>query len=63
MSALNPYRNDTEYNLLFKIAWNLYSYAINFGVTGINPPSMNDTDDVLLKKAAYISAKALDIHP
>lgn len=63
MATLNPSPNDSEYNLLFKIVWNFYNCAIDLGATGINPPSINDTDDVLLKKWCYISAKYLDLHP
>lgn len=63
MAALNPSVNDDDYALLRKIVWNFYTYAIDFGVTGIDSPSMNDTYDILLKKWCYITAKLVDNHP
>jgi hypothetical protein len=61
--ALVPSVNDTDVNLLRKICWNEYSYATNFGVTGLTPPNLNDDDFILLKKWCYITAAALDHHP
>lgn len=58
-----PSPNDTDFALLRKIVWNYYNYAIHFGVTGINPPSVNDTYEVLLKKWCYITAASVDHHP
>jgi hypothetical protein len=59
MSA-SPVINDTKHSLLVKICQNWYDYGVLLGVTGINPPSWNDTDDVLLKKIAYTTAKIID---
>lgn len=48
--------NDREFDLVFKIAQNLYEYAINFGVGGLTPPNINDTKNILLKKITYYTA-------
>lgn len=61
--ALSPSPNDTDINLWRKIVWNWYSYATNFGVTGLTPPNLNDDEFILMKKAAYITAASLDNHP
>ena len=64
MSAgLSPAINDRRYDLIFKAATNFYDYAYNFGVTGLNPPSLNDTEFVLWKKIAYYLASFVDTHP
>jgi hypothetical protein len=51
-----PSINDRDFDLWKKIAWNFYEFAVASGVTGLNPPSINDTQDNLQKKVAYYSA-------
>jgi hypothetical protein len=51
-----PAVNDRDYDLWKKIAWNLYGFAVDGGVEGLNAPSINDTQQVLQKKIAYYSA-------
>lgn len=59
--ALNPEINDKTWNLWFKITSNLYDYAINNSLAGINPPNWNDSLMILMKKSAYISARLADV--
>ncbi len=58
----SPSINDPRYSLVFKVAQNYYDFAINFGVSGLTPPSLNDTEDTLWKKAVYYSARVIDTH-
>lgn len=59
--ALEPSINDNGYVLLFKATQNLYEFAVNSGITGVNPPVLGrDTKDILLKKAAYYTASHVD---
>lgn len=58
--ALSPEINDKKWNLWFKITSNLYDYAINNGLSGLNPPNWNDPQVILMKKATYISARLAD---
>lgn len=55
--ALTSSGSDTDFNLLQKSAQNLYEYALAQGAVGLNPPSWNDTKDILLSKMAYYTAK------
>lgn len=55
-----PSINDTEYNLWAKIAQNMYTFALDAGGTGLTPPNINDSEDILAKKTCYSSAVALD---
>lgn len=62
MAGIYPAINETDYTLWKAIAWNYYSYAVRLGVTGLNPPSWNDRQFDLMKKAAYYSAASVDAH-
>lgn len=61
MAGSYPSINDREFDLWKRLCWNWYNYATNFGVTGINPPNINDTKEILMKKTAYITAAFVDI--
>lgn len=63
MAGSYPTSTDTDFTLIRKAAWNFYDRAVTVGVTGLNPPSWNDTDDVLLKKIAYYTASIVDAAP
>lgn len=63
MAGQSPSWNDDKRTLWLKIANNFYTYVVNFGGSGVTPPSWNDSAYDLEKKAAYASAKAVDIHP
>lgn len=57
---MNPSPNDREFDLWFKTATNWYDHAITQGLTGFNPPSLNDTKQNLLKKIAYYTARVAE---
>jgi hypothetical protein len=63
MAGIYPKINDRDYDLWKAIAWNWYDYAVDAGVTGLNPPSWNDRPFDLMKKTAYYTAASVDIHP
>lgn len=63
MAGSYPNGSDNKRALWLRIASNLYSYAVNFGVTGLTPPSWNDSVNDLARKSAYYTAAAVDIHP
>jgi hypothetical protein len=52
--------NDTDNVLLYKIAFNLYSYALSNGYAGIVEPSKSDFDNNLLANAVLNSAIIAD---
>jgi hypothetical protein len=56
MSAIYPKFNDREFDLVLAAAWNFYDHAIAKGLVGLNPPSLNDTRENLLKKTCYYTA-------
>lgn len=59
---LYPSPNDaTPQNLWFKVAYNWYNWAVNFGITGLRPPRWDDTEAELIKKAAYYTARMADL--
>ncbi len=60
-NGLRPSVNDSDVNLWFKIANNLYNYALDFGGSGLNPPSFNDDKYGLIKKSTYYSAVLADL--
>lgn len=55
-----PAINDRKYDLIFKIAKNFYDHGVAQGLTGFNPPSLNDREPDLLKKVAYYTARIDD---
>ena len=57
-----PDLNDRTYNLWKKTAQNIYDFATNFGVAGLNAPNWNDTQEVLMKKTDYYLAALADRH-
>lgn len=57
-----PSFNDKDFDLWKKIAWNLYEFATNFGVVGLNQPNWNDPPEVLMKKTDYYLAALADRH-
>lgn len=59
MAGMTASFNDNDANLWKKIAWNFYNYAVNKGISGLNPPSWNDNIDSLIKKSAYYTAIVL----
>jgi len=63
MAGSYPTSTDTDYTLIKKMAWNWYDRAVTAGVTGLNPPSWNDPEDVLLKKITYYTASIVDASP
>jgi hypothetical protein len=48
---------DNEVSLWRKIASAWYDIAIDEGVTGLTPPSVNDNKTTLMKKVAYYTAQ------
>lgn len=58
-----PSINDCDANLWKKIANNWYNYAIDFGGTGLTPPSINDNIENLAKKTCYATAVLVDLKP
>jgi len=55
--AVFPSSNDTSENVLwFKIASNLYGWATDNGITGLNPPYVGEQAFSLKKKASYYAA-------
>lgn len=60
MASLSPSSNDREFDLIFKQAWNWYSHGVNLGLTGFNPPSLNDKIYDLYSKIAYYTARIVD---
>ncbi len=54
--ALYPSENNREYDSVFQAAWNWYDIAVTYGITGLNPPCLNDTKVNLLSKTAYYTA-------
>lgn len=63
MAGSYPNGSDNKRDLLRKIALNFYTYVVDFGGSGVNPPSWNDNAVDLEKKIAYTTAKAVDLHP
>lgn len=59
----SPSNVDTDVELWKKAAINWYDFAVDFGVTGLNPVNWQDNKVDLLRKLAYYSAKSLDNHP
>ena len=56
-AALYPSSNDTSENVLwYKIAYDLYIWAGDNGITGLNPPYVGEQAFSLKKKAAYYAA-------
>ncbi len=55
-TGLYPSINDRKFNLLKKAAFNVYNWAVESGITGLNAPDINDTEDVLYKKLTYYTA-------
>ena len=55
-----PEYNDRKYDLIAKIAWNFYTFALSRGAVGLDPISLNDTENVILKKIAYYVAATVD---
>lgn len=51
-----PSWNDSKRDLLFKIANNYYSFALDNGVTGLTPPNWNDSPTDLIRKWCYFTA-------
>ncbi len=51
-----PDFNDRTYNLWKKAAFNVYSWAVERGITGLNAPNINDPQDILIKKLTYYTA-------
>jgi len=62
MAGLTPKFNDRDYDLWKKAAWNIYEFSVNFGVTGLNPPSWNDKTFDLQKKMVKATAAFVDHH-
>lgn len=58
MSRLYASINDTKQVLWYKIAWNLYNWAIDNGAVGLHPPGIGDEVFQLEKKTAYFAAVA-----
>lgn len=63
MAGSYPDLNDREFDLWVKIAWNWYDYLVDFGGSGLTPPSLNDRLFDLQKKVCYYTAYAVDLHP
>jgi len=56
-AALYPSVNDTSENVLwYKIAYDLFIWAQDNGITGLNPPYVGEQAFSLKKKAAYYAA-------
>ncbi len=56
-AALYPSSNDTSENVLwYKIAYDLYLWAVANGITGLNSPCVGEEAFSLKKKAAYYAA-------
>lgn len=61
MARLYPALNDTSKNVLwFKIANNLYDWAVEAGIVGLTPPRFDESYPDLQKKAVYYSAILVD---
>lgn len=60
MARLTPDINDTKQVLWYKIAWNLYEWALANGATDLNSPGWGENTFSLQKKAAYYSAFAAE---
>lgn len=57
MAGIYPSSNDREYDLLFKTAVNWYNAGVDQGISGLTPPSLNDTAFDLKKKITYFTAR------
>lgn len=56
MAGSYPSINDNDVNLVKKQAINWYNFAVDQGISGLNPPSWNDDKVELLKKITYYTA-------
>lgn len=61
MTGIYPTTADNAWYLSLKAAQNLYNYALMKGVTGLNPPSVNDPFPILYRKSAYYTAALVDL--
>jgi hypothetical protein len=57
--SLQPATNDTYNDLLYKLASNLYAYAVSQGASGVTAPLPGWTDFELLKNAVDNTSKLL----
>lgn len=53
--ASYPSKNDRDYDLWKKIAWNYYDIAVSNG-HNVEPPSINDREFDLMKKSVEYTA-------
>lgn len=56
MAYLLPEKNDTDWDLWRKAAWNWYNQALEEGATGLTPPRYGDNVYDLMKKCVYYTA-------